>query len=231
VSEEIREERDIADLLDGKKIEMIATGNGLQNVSIRLRRLAPYLLTVRIPVGTLFVSRTSLLKMVATAESKVRLMSTEWQSVLVDAAGANIPFSLVTGRIPEISDIFTVQRSLNQTELVELVKLTPVLDRARVDVYTRQAAVWIVTANADLDRLGVLVLVHSSGTPAPTRAITERETARAMKIVDEAGIDIRRKAVWADRQKILLVLGARVVGVDDLDDLRIWLEQKIQQKK
>jgi hypothetical protein len=222
---EIREEGDVADLLNEKKIEIDATGNGLQKVSIRLRRLAPHWITVHIPVGTLFVPHSSALNMVTTAESEVRLMSEEWQSVSVDAAGANIPIfpgtDVVAGRIPESADTFTVQRSPHQAELA---KIMPVMDRARVDLYTRQAAVWIVTANASLDTLGVLVRPGFAG--ANTRAITERETARAMKMLDEAGVDIKRKAVWRDRQRILTVLGAKVIGVDDLDDLRTWLEQK-----
>jgi 2-methylisocitrate lyase-like PEP mutase family enzyme len=76
--------------------------------------------------------------------------------------------------------------------------------------------VWIVTDNADYSDLGILV--DSQSGFGGSRVINEQETARAMKICDEAGIDITRKAIWRDRQKV-------ISGLKDAE-LRKWLEQK-----
>lgn len=206
---EVTEGRDIVDLLQEKKIEVQAEGSGIQQVSVRIRRLVPYVLTVRIPVGTFFVSSNpSAQNMVTTAESKVQLISTIWESVSPDAACANRPRD-----IPGDGDTFTVQRSPNRAELTRLM---PVLDKARVDTSTRQAAVWIVTDDADYDDLGILVASQFGF--GGSRVINEQETARAMRICDDAGIDIRQKAIWGDRQQIM-------AGLDDLD-LKAWLKQK-----
>jgi hypothetical protein len=151
--------------------------------------------------------------MVATAETKVRLMTLEWQSVSVDAACANR-----LRKVPGNDNTFTIQASPNQAELVELM---PVLDRAQVDSYTRQAAVWIVTDNADFNAFDVLKVTYDLGPgsyPVTFPAIGAGEAARAMRILDEAGIDLRRKAIWKDRAKITSSLKA--------GDLKTWLEQK-----
>jgi hypothetical protein len=200
--------RDIVDLLNEKKIEIQPQGNGIQRVSLRIRRLVPHSFTVRIPAGTFFVSSNpSSQNMVTTRESKVQVVTDEWVSASVIAACANRP-----RHVPGSGDSFTVMRSPNQEELT---KLMPVLDSAQLDTETRQAAVWIVTDNADYGDLGILVYGSGFG---GSRAIREQQAARAMKICDQAGIDITLKAVWRDRQRI-------IAGLPD-GDLKIWLDNK-----
>jgi hypothetical protein len=206
--EDITEGRDIVDLLDEKKIEVQAQGSGIESVQVRVRRLVPYPLTVRIPAGTYFVAaRQSAQNMVTTAASRATLVTDDWQSVSVPAACANRPRD-----IPGIGDEFKVQRSPYQKELARLM---PVLERAAVPSDVRQAAVWIVTDNADFGDLGILVGGFGGFGP---RVIDEQDAARAMMICDQAGIDIRRKAIWRDRALILKSLRD--------GDVRTWLQQK-----
>jgi hypothetical protein len=206
---DITEGRDVVDLLQEKKIEIQTQGNGIEQITVRVRRLVAYPLTARIPVGTYFVSANpSSQDMVTTAESKVRLDTDDWQDVSPDAACANRPEG-----IPGSDDTFTVQRSPHQAELARLM---PVLDKANVDTETRQAAVWIVTDNADYADLGILLV--SQFAFGGSRAINEPETARAMKICDEAGIDITRKRIWNDKETIL---GGLADG-----ELKKWLQEK-----
>lgn len=94
----------------------------------------------------------------------------------------------------------------------------PALGRARVDTATRQAAVWIVTDNADYSDLGILVASQFGF--GGSRVIKELEAAHAMWICDEAGIDITQKAIWKDRRRIISGLK------DDRRGLRTWLEKK-----
>ena len=203
------EGRDIVDLLHEKKIEVEAKGSGIDKVRLRIRRLVPYPLTVRIPVGTFFVSANPAAQnMVSTAVSKIALTSNDWRSVSPDAACANRPRD-----IPGGDDGFMVQRSPQQAELARLM---PVLDEARVDTETRQAAVWIVTDNASYSDLGILVA--SQFGIGGSRVINEQETATAMKICTEAGIDLTKKAIWRDRQRI-------ISGLKNLE-LKTWLETK-----
>lgn len=207
---DITEGRDIVEFLREKKIEIEAQGSGIQSVGVRIRKLVPYPITVRVPVGSYFVSsRQSAQNMVTTAESKVRLTGDDWRRVSVSAACANRPRD-----IPGSDDTFTVQRSPHQEELARLM---PVLNKAGVGYATRQAAVWIVTDNADYSDLGILVS-RSHFALLGTRQINAYESARAMKICDDAGIDVKRKAIWRDRQTILSTL--------EDEELKKWLEDQ-----
>ena len=208
---DITEGLDIVELLREKKIEIETSGSGIQSVGVRIRKLVPYPITVRVPVGSYFVSsRKSAQNMVTTAESKVRVTGDDWRRVSVSAACANRPRD-----IPGTKDTFSVQRSPHQKELASLM---PVLDRAGVGYATRQAAVWIVTDNASYSDLGILVSRSQFQAFGGTRTIRETETARAMKICTDAGIDITRKRIWNDR--------ARVLGGLKDDELKKWLEEK-----
>jgi len=113
--------------------------------------------------------------------------------------------------IPGSGDSFSVQRSPHQQELASL---TPVLDKAGASFAVRQAAVWIVTDNATYSELGILVRRPAYGGPG-TRVIKENDAARAMKLCDQAGINIRNKRIWWDRLRILN-------AVTD-PELRAWL--------
>jgi hypothetical protein len=111
-----------------------------------------------------------------------------WHSVSLPAACANR-----SRAIPHGQDTFEVQRSLHE---VELARLMPVLEKAQASFGVRQAAIWIVTDNADYGDLGVLV---SRG----VRAISQEDTGAAMKLVAETGIIIINKRIWQDCHLIL----------------------------
>ncbi len=201
--------KDIVDLLSEKKIQVQTEGSGIQNVNVRIKRRGTAPITVSIPVGTFFVSgNQSSQNMVTTEASEVTLDGDDWQSVSLSTACANRP-----KHIPEKGDRFGIQRSPNQKELAVLM---PALEKADVDYKTRQAAVWIVTDNADYDDLGILMGSRNGG--ANYRVINEEEAARAMKVCGEAGINIKSKAIWENRKKILR-------GLKD-EELKKWLQQK-----
>ena len=208
--EEMKDSRDIVDLLQEGKIEVQALGGGITKVVARLRRLTPQPVRVRIPIGTYFVSsNASTQNMVTTAERQVLLTSEDWMPVSVDAACANKP-----KKIPGGGDTFTVQRSPNQAELAQLM---PALEKAKAKFSTSQAAVWIVTDNASYSALGVL-MVSQSGIGG-SRLINEKEAATAMRICSEAGIDITTKAIWRDHPRILS-------GVE-ASEVKTWLEEAV----
>ena len=210
ILKEFREARDIVDLIQEERIEVEAKGAGISKVQVRMRRLAPQPLAVRIPVGAYFVSSNAAAQnMVTTAESKVWLRTDQSLTMAFDAACANRP-----KRIPAHGDTFTVKRSSHQMELAQLM---PVLEKAKVDYKTKQAAVWIVTDNASYADLGVLVTSQSG--VGGSRLITQKDAARAMRICQEAGIDVTKTAIWRDHPRILSGFEA--------GDLKTWLEEAV----
>lgn len=204
------EGRDIVDLLKQRKVEVKTQGSGIQSVTLKIRRLVNHNVLVRVPVGTFFVSRNpSAQNMVVTQEKAVTLSDDQEVSLRVPAACANRPRD-----IPDSDDSFYVRRSPQQKDLAKLI---PVLRKATTNIAVRQAAVWIVTDNADYGDLGSLVSRSAFQMFGGTRVINEYEAAMAMKICDEAGINIKRKAIWRDFNKILN-------GLED-KSLKAWLKQ------
>jgi len=186
--------QDIVDLIDQRKIAVDIEGSGIENVSVRVRKLVPESVVVYIPVGTFFVSANpSAQSMVGTREVEIALEDDKWQSISVRAACANR-----TRGIPDSSDRFSVQRAPQQQDLARLM---PVLERAGVSSSVRQAAVWIVTDDANYEALGILVS-GSFGGFGGTRLIDRMDAAMAMKLCQEAGVDMTRKAIWRDRFQI-----------------------------
>jgi hypothetical protein len=184
-------EYDIVELIEHRIVEAEINGRDITNVNVRVRKRVSYPVNVRIPVGSYFVSANPAAQnMVATGAKNMRLTGDGWQNISVPAACANRPKN-----IPDSNDKFTVIRSPNQAELVALM---PVLNKAGADMETKQAAVWIVTDNANYSELGILV-----ASPGNARAIGVNETARAMKICADAGIDITKKRIWNDKKIIV----------------------------
>jgi hypothetical protein len=172
--------QEVVDLMQAGKVAVETEGSGIESVELRLRRNTDHLLSVHVPAETFFLSRdTSSQNMVSTEEKEVELAGNERTTVEIAAACANRPLD-----VPGNDDRFSIVRAPQQEALR---KLMPVLARAGVPYEVRQAAVWILTDNADYDALGA----------------NEEEAARAMQICEEAGIDITHMTIWQDRSRIL----------------------------
>lgn len=184
----------IIDLLDEGKLEMRAEAQGINSMDLELQNLTDGSLDVEIPAGTFFISSDSVMQnMVVRSSQTVRLDDQNPMTVLLEVACANIH-----REIPGSETGFEVRRSPMQAELERLLLSLELAD-AEYDV--EQAAIWIVTDNASYEDLGILVRT-SIGNPLGSRAIGYDDAARAMQFVDEAGIDISRKAIWNDREEI-----------------------------
>lgn len=201
---------DIVDLVESGAVEVQAQGGGIESLRLRLRATRPGPLKVNVPIGTFFVAdNTSTQDMIARAASTVTLSGTKWVTLDVAVACANRPRD-----VPDGNDTFKVQRSPHQDELQRLM---PRLRAAGVGFAVEQAAVWIVTDDANFDDLGVLEESSFPGIDG-RRVIDERDAARAMQIVDGAGVDITVKSIWADRAAIRKALPAGA--------LRNWLDSR-----
>ncbi len=186
--------RDLFDLIQEGKIMAHGTGAGIESVSLTLQNTTPLWLTVLVPPGTFLVARdTSAQNMITTAAYTIRVGPQSDQALSIAAACANRPRD-----IPEGDDQFAIARTPPQADLARLM---PALASAQAPYAVRQAAVWILSDDADYIDLGVLV--QSANGYGGSRVILAPETARAMQIIDGAGIDITRRAIWRDRSEVL----------------------------
>jgi len=200
--------RDIVDLLKEGKIEAEASGSGIEKLKLELKLKVKVKdkITVRIPVGTYFVCSGSAQNMVTTREKTVVLDNDRRISIKLEL---EVACANKARAIPDSEDKFNIKRSPKQKELQ---KLMPVLEKANAGFAIRQAAVWIITDNANYYGLGTLIRRPGG------RVIQEYECARAMQICQEAGIDIKKKSIWRDRNKIIKGLPA--------GRLKTWLQEE-----
>lgn len=183
---------DLLDLLARHKIEVQVEGAGIQEVMIRIRQTARQAqrVEVTIPVGTFFAAANSESQsMVSVGESSVPVGG-NWTTVTVPTACANEPRNIPSG-----DDRFAVRRLPQHGELAVAAKA---LDAAHAPYPVVQAAVWIITDNATFADMGTLV-----SEPGNARVIGEDDAARAMKILADAGIAIKRKAIWQQDRAML----------------------------
>ena len=203
-----------ADLINEGKLLAEINGDSIRNLRITLRKLAPHPLEVTIPTGTYFVCDNPAAQNMVSTTDVTLVLRGDTQSTGVPVACANKPKD-----IPGERDAFTLGTLPNAGELE---KLMAVLGRKAVSYHTKQAAVWIVTHNADYSDLGSLRTVSQytpriPGVAYGTRSIAEPEAAEAMRLCDEAGIDIKTKSIWSDREKILAGLKT--------GELKNWLKR------
>lgn len=177
------------DLLEEGSISVKATGSGIDELDLDIENLIDDLLKVEIPAGTYFVSGSSgEQNMVVRRTRVIEIDPGELVSAILDAACAEMEDD-----VPADDTGFSVQRSGSDA----LSLLMPVLDEEDVEYEVAQAAVWIVTNNADYSDLGTLV-----GGWGYARIILEDEAAQAMRLVDEAGLNITQYRIWDDREMI-----------------------------
>jgi hypothetical protein len=196
----------LADLVAEDKLEIQANGRGLESLDLDLRSLIEDALEVEIPAGTLFVAETyNVQNMVVRRTVWVTLEDNDWLSTVLDVACANLEL-----HEPGSEDGFGVRGPDAAPD--GLSDLVAVLAEERPGYDIEQAAIWIVTDNADYDDLGILI---SGFGGFGSRVIDEDVAARAMQLVDAAGIDLTRRAIWRDRLAI----------ADGCDDLTLggWL--------
>lgn len=183
----------IVDLIDYGAIKVLPRGSNITQINVTIESLYEGKVEVRIPVGTYLIAQNSNVQnMIVTKSQTVILKSHGSELIALDAACANIH-----RRIPSGQHTFTLQKSGSE----ELDLLLSVIGDLDMNYAVRQAAIWIVTDDADYDDLGILV-TQSNYSLFGNRVISKDNAAEAMQILDEVGIDVTSKRIWNDREEI-----------------------------
>lgn len=225
---------DIADALRAGVAEAEATGAGINVVTLRIKRKIDRPVQITVPAGTVFACRGSAQSMIALAEASIDLQGDAWHTLMVSAACVDFGRS-----VPQPSDTFMIQRWAHQKNLRKLMAVIsrdawpPGVQPRDVEqaIHVAQAAIWIVAGDANYEALGALRNTQEPSNPLAqliqsfvpaerrgTRLIDETDAAMAMRLVDQAGVDITKRAIWQDCYLI-------VHGVSD-PSLRNWIERR-----
>ncbi len=198
----------IVDLVGQGKITFKITSGAINELGLDIRNNSGQPLLVDIPAGTYFVNQDPTSQnMVVRHPAKTPLEANGHVEIQLEAACANLHLSE-----PTRDETFTIQRTPASPDLTRLIDK---INSVQVDFPVEQAAVWIVTDDATFDELGMLV----EGSRFGTSIIKEMDAVRAMQLVDEAGLSIRTRAIWADRSQF--------IGKVAEPDLTAWLNDLV----
>jgi len=171
----------LADAIKNGLVRAEIKGAGLAEIDVRLVRQTNQSLTVAIPAGTFFVNRGAALNMVAVKNTWIDLSLKTEARVMIPSAGTNM-----YKRVPDSSFSFDVRQT---PEPKELARLCMQLSVTEISIPARQIAVWIVTddpTRAEIDKTYIIRWQNGTATPAASN----EEILRAMKAVEQAGINV-----------------------------------------
>lgn len=201
--------RDLVTAANHGEIEFTTSGAGIRMVALSLRRRVRHPLKLSLPVGAYFLGRGPSGHMVARQTVSLTLEDDEWHHLRIPTACASL-----SRPIPACHDSFTIRL---QPEPEALRKLMPAIEEAGASYAVAQAAIWIVTDDADYADLGVLKARPVGQVSGGTRVLGPHEAVEALRLCHRAGIEIRATRLWLDREKI-----GR--GIQD-QELRDWLAE------
>jgi hypothetical protein len=183
----------IVDMVEQESVVVSITGVSMDAVALHITSISSKPLEIVIPSGTYFVSENpSVQNMVARHPTTASVDPGEIVDLKVDAACASLHLAA-----PGATDTFAMARA---SELPEMGLVIDQLNATPVEYPVEQAAIWIVTDDASYDELGMLV----GGSPYGPPLIEEEDAARAMLLIDEAGVDISKYAIWKDRYALFV---------------------------
>jgi outer membrane protein assembly factor BamD (BamD/ComL family) len=189
----------IITLINKNIIEARVTGNNIQKQHLLLTNKLQVPVTVIIPAGTYFVSATSgVQNMVTIFTESDTIAGNAVKKTVVPVACTNIKRS-----IPHEENTFSIRAHPPSAELSRFLnyinKNTSTLKSER---YTIQAAIWIITDNANYDDLGTLRSGFGFSYNA-SRSIGPNNVKHAVQLLQKAGINVKNKAIWKDRKKYI----------------------------
>ena len=211
-------DHDLFDALQRGLVETEAVGAGSDSVTIRIRRTGGDDFVVTSPVATYFRSTGKTRDMIARREGWIVLADDEWHEWRLRAVGRQR-----LREAPGAGDRLQILSPDTEPRFEELfyriqvgtyvVADSPVLYPPRTHEI-EQAALWIADEDADYGTL-------ETGIQDP-RVPPQYAIAFALVFCDLAGIEVKSRRMWADREQVFGVLRDR--------GLNAWYEVKTMGK-
>ena len=189
---------DLAEALAEGLVEAEARGAGETGVTVRIRNLSGGPLVVTMPVGVSFPAEGGRRDMVSRRDAVVRLFDAEWHDWAVRSVGrqpdrpAAGPGDGLRIEAPETLGVLEELMYVMQVGTYR-VSNSPLLYIPRTHGI-EQAAAWIAEADPRYD--DIARALRDERMPA------QYAVAFALVYCDLAGIDVRSRRIWADRERV-----------------------------
>lgn len=189
----------IIEAVNQEKIVVQTEGAGLSAVRVIAERLEPLSLEITIPIGTFFINQGHAQDMISLRTTTLYLTQEDTAKVTVRAACANLHRS-----VPNALSTFDIIASPEQEELRYL--LVAIEQETHTSV-VEQVAIWIVTDDVSRPELDSRYVRSSSLFPLGGKpAASDEDVIRAIILVNEAGISIADKSIFAERISLVRAL-------------------------
>ena len=209
--------QNVVDAINEGKVKVEAEGAGLSAVKIRITRETAEKMKILIPLGTFFVNRGKSQDMVVTESAILDLTKRKELTYSIPAACANADRDA-----PYSSSKFDIRLS---PPFEALKKLIVIIGKKKVSKVIKQVAVWIVTDNISRAKLDTRYRRSITG----GYAASNEDVIKAMQIVEEAGIDISRKAIsrvsairaLSSKDQMVLEYASKTLGIEIGDRIEL----------
>jgi tetratricopeptide (TPR) repeat protein len=166
----------LAELVENGSVSAEVSTQYIDFATLTVTNNTDKVINIVIPFGTWLSSKSkSVQNMLITSEQRCTLDPNFSTTINVDTACMNI-----SRHIPELDDGYEI-KTLAEDD--PLLKLMPVLSENYCGYYVIQAAVWMVTDNADYNDLGILINQYEE------RVIDEEDYQMAIDMLEMAGIN------------------------------------------
>ena len=189
---------DLAEALDAGLVEAEARGAGETGVTVRIRNLSGERLVVTMPVGVSFRAADGRRDMVSRRDAAIRLLDDEWRDWAVRSVGRQ-PDRPAAGPddglgIEPAEGLGAIEDLMYAMQVgTYRVSNSPLLYIPRTHGI-EQAAVWIADADPRYDDIAAAL--------RDERMPTQYAVAFALVYCDLAGIDVRSRRIWEDRERV-----------------------------
>ena len=186
---------DLADALRDGRVEVTAAGTGDDAVTLAIRRTGREAMVVTLPAGATFEASGEAGDMIARRDGFALLGEDGAQTWRVPARRAHHE----AARVPGPADRLEVRVDGEGSQVRDLMWLFQGVDvNPAVAPTVEQIAVWIVTDDLGWDPLSAHARASS--------VHAANAVALAAAYVNGAGIDIRQKRIWAERERFVPAL-------------------------
>ena len=210
-------DHDLLAALDAGLVEAEAVGAGAAAVTVRIRRTGDAPVVVTSPVATYFAAGDGARDMIARRDGWIVLDDREWRDWTLRSVGRRpdrpAPAPGAPLRILPPATAPRIEALLYAVQVgTYTVADSPILYPPRTQV-VEEAAVWIADGDHDYATLAPDI--------AGPRIPAQYAAAFALVFLDEAGLDVRGRRIWRDRQEVFGVLRDR--------GLNVWYQLKTMQ--
>jgi hypothetical protein len=200
--------RHILDFIDEEKINVLFNNASITNIGLTIENKCWYPIKIHIPRGTvLLTGDNNYQDMLCYMDQTIEIGSQRTKSdIMIPVVCMNLP-----KKIPQTGMAFIFQRQTQNIELNEFISFLSHLDKDSLYTMTglyaisygiMQAAVWIITDNADDYDLQKLVTSNQYNRNSFYKTLTLWDKANAINVLYKSEIDLQSKRIRFDIDNI-----------------------------